>query len=151
MCDDRNGLKWIVSPTKKFFITKMLFDEITMRKLFEMSQFLGNSWIVKCKEGQWEYKKIRFDKIDDEDLPEKKAYFDADYVEKLEYFMCMHEKSVIIDDDNINYRKEPIGISAIKLHNDFLIDRQKQLDLSKQYNNILLFKQNGSIRKSNIN
>lgn len=146
MCDDRNGRTWIVSPTKKHYVTKMIFNEISMRNLFELSQHLGFSWMIKAIEGNWQYHMVLFDKIHEDDLPKKNAFFDADYEEVREYFVCVYDKNIKVLNDklcardvlditfNMSIQKKKNGGYYIVINSNYIFDEvyEKREDAEKQ-------------------
>lgn len=88
LCDDREELRWIVSPVKRSDIRKMLLNEITPHELFMLSRG-WKSIIITRKNNFTDMKYVYLHEIDPLDLPTEDMYFEADLDEIVDYVKDM--------------------------------------------------------------
>ena len=90
MFDDRDGLNWIASPTNLSYLDDMVFNKITLRKLFELSvNISAHSWLLWISNKDLKTKQVEFSEINPLDLPSD-DYFDADINEVMDYVHALN-------------------------------------------------------------
>lgn len=85
LCDDRHGFRWIISPTKKMLLSKMMNNQCSVYSVFDASRNLGKSFIVEKSKIGYKYRSIRFSELPKEDLPLSGYMFDAEVEEVLDF------------------------------------------------------------------
>ena len=129
MFDDRNGLNWIVSPTNLSYVDDMIFNKITLRKLFKLSLNISvYSWLISNSNKCFKIEQVKFNEINSLDLPSD-VYFNADIDEIMDYVRTFNrfyfsKTGIKITSGYLNNKTDKYYLSLITKNNNLLIKRQ---------------------------
>ena len=129
MFDDRDGLNWIVSPTNLSYVDDMIFNKITLSKLFELSLNISvYSWLISNSNKCFKTEQVKFNDINSLDLPSN-VYFNADIDEIMDYVRTFNryyfsKRATKITSEYLNSKIEKYYFSLITKNHNSLIKKQ---------------------------
>lgn len=103
-CDIRLEQRFIISKTNEERVIDLLSDKITIREAFKNE--VDENYIVRYSKDQPEgiFQKVKFDEINELDLPTEGEYLNAEEDEFTDY-ICVLESRIIIDYKSVNLNK----------------------------------------------
>ena len=120
LCDDREEKRWIISPVELDDLHYMIYDLKTLRDVFDDSDRIGKSFVLRGRNGAYELKEMAYSEIDELDLPTGGILFESDEEEKKDFLEWFSSEKT-------HYRKKPVEYSDIlknrniSIYNRFLV------------------------------